>query len=121
MLGRRDTFQENRLSGVGLLQLASQNNVWIGSGDQPWRVGGIGQSVQNVAGALVNAEINTQLFQEGLGTLAGGNINVRAGRDITDISLVATDSLLTAGLGETGPSGALVMLGGGNVAATAGR
>src|SRR5262249_39996368 len=35
----------------------------------------------------------------GLGALGGGNITVKAGRNISDLSVIATDSLMTASAG----------------------
>ena len=112
IIGRRDTMLEGELGGVG------GNNVqqpysWIGSGAQPWRTGAIG--------TFTYAMINPQLFKEGLGTLAGGNISVTAGGNLTDLSVVATTALTTgtASGSSLRPSQALVTLGGGNIAISA--
>ena len=109
VLGRRDVFQESRLGGVGPVSPISQPFSWIGGGDQPWRTGTIGSTV--------NARIDPQLFEEGVGTLGGGNISIQAGRNVSDISIVATNWLTTgqATAGATaGTSGsAIVTLGGG--------
>ncbi len=115
VLSRRNTFLESRLGGVGVNPGVggAAPGAWIGSGDQPWRTG--------VTLSTVDVSINPQLFSEGVATLAGGDISVRAGRDISDLSLVATDSLVTAGIGGGPASGALAMFGGGDVTATAGR
>lgn len=112
ILGRRDTQLEGELGGVG------GNNVqqpysWIGSGAQPWRTGAIG--------SFTYALINPQLFKEGLGTLAGGDISVTAAGNLTDLSVVATTALTTgtASGSSLQPSQALVTLGGGNIAVRA--
>lgn len=110
VLGRRDVFEEVLLSTYD-----SSAYSWIGNSDQPWRTGGIGN--------VNNALINPQLFHEGVGALAGGNITVKAGRDISDLSVVDTTSITTANVGR--PNGkttrALWTLNGGNVNVSAGR
>jgi filamentous hemagglutinin family protein len=118
ILGRRDTQLETELGGVGTAGAnVVQSYSWIGGGAQSWRTG--------VIGAVVNALIDPQLFQEGVGALAGGNIGVTAGGSVSDISLVSTASLTTAGVsggGGSGPAaGALVTLGGGDINVVAGR
>jgi hypothetical protein len=40
---------------------------------QPWRTG--------VVGEVTNIRVNSQLFGEGVGTLGGGDIEIRAGRE----------------------------------------
>ncbi len=116
VLSRRNTWLESELGGVGAIGSTQNLSSWIGSGDQPWRTGSIG--------ALVNLQINPQLFSEGVGTLGGGDISVNAGRNISDISIVATNSVTTANVGGVGAAGtqpqALVALGGGNVSVIAG-
>jgi len=113
VLGRRGTLQESRLdafggSGVGF--------SWIGTGDQPWRTGTIGSTV--------NLMVDPVLFTEGVGTLAGGDITIRAGADVSDISIVATDSAVTANVGNpvagVQPQ-AVVNLGGGDISVSAGN
>jgi filamentous hemagglutinin family protein len=91
---------------------------WVGSANTPWL------ATVFSAGGTVNQLINPQLFTEGVGTLAGGNVKVAAGGDVSDLSVVATTSLTTAA--ATGPgvaagssSLALLTYGGGNVSITA--
>jgi filamentous hemagglutinin family protein len=109
VLGRRDTLLETELGGVGSNRFIPQLFSWIGSGAQPWMTGSIG--------SIVNALIDPQLFREGLGALGGGGIAVDAGRDISDLSVVATSSLTTGGAaGSSQPFNALVTLGGGDIA-----
>ncbi len=116
VLGQRDTQIEAELGNVAGVQPNTSNSVaFIGSGAQPWRTGIVGSTVQ--------AQIDPQLFQEGVGTLAGGAISVRAGQSVSDVSIVASDSLTTAYVGaasSTGQAQALVALGGGGVSVTAG-
>ena len=111
VLGRRDTLLETELGGLGGKSVSGQF-LWIGSGAQPWMTGQIGSSLSSA----VNALINPQLFREGLGTLGGGDITVAAGRDISDLSIVATSALTTGGAaGSARPFNALVTLGGGDI------
>ncbi len=112
VLSRRNTFQEARLGGVGVVALINQNYAWIGSGDQPWRTGSIG--------SLVNIRINPQLFGEGVGTVGGGDISVSAGRNVSDLSIVATDAVTTGAAADSQASRVLAAFGGGDVAVTAG-
>jgi filamentous hemagglutinin family protein len=109
ILGRRDTLLESELGGVGPNSVTNQF-PWVGSGAQPWMTGSIG--------SVVNALVNPQLFQEGVGTLGGGDITITAARDVSDLSVVATSALTTggaAGSGATQAFNALVTLGGGNI------
>jgi filamentous hemagglutinin family protein len=113
VLSTRDTFLESELGAFGS-PAATQS--WIGVGDQPWRTGMIG--------GVVNLLTNPQLFAEGVGTLGGGDITIDAGRNVSDISTVASDSITTASVGapvagEQQPL-ALVNLSYGDVTVTAG-
>ncbi len=87
--------------------IVSSSNVpsWIGGTDEPWRSGGtLGVNVagnQNNSSLTTSAAIDPQLFAEGLGTLGGGNITVNAGRNVSDLSVIATDSLMTVTAGGT--------------------
>jgi hypothetical protein len=108
VLGRRDVWLETRLglSGGG----APLGYRWIGNGDQAWRTGAVGQAT--------DLRIDPQLFQEGLGALAGGDISVRAGGDISDLSVVSTTSVATAAIASGDPAfngRALVTQGGGDI------
>ncbi|MBV9994452.1 MAG: filamentous hemagglutinin family protein [Caulobacteraceae bacterium] len=115
VLSRRDTFQESELGGVGKSGSINTGASWIGSGDQPWRTGHIGD--------LVNLQIDPELFSEGIGTLGGGDVSITAGRNVSDLSIVATDSATTAdvgGLAAASQPQALVNLGGGDISVTVG-
>lgn len=115
VLGRRDTTLEAQLGGVGRPLPSTTPYSWIGTGDQPWRTGAIA--------GVANVEVNPQLFAEGIGTLGGGDITVRAGRDVSDLSLVATDSIATADVGGVvagAQPAALAAFGGGDVTVVAG-
>ena len=115
VLGRRDVWQTARLAEF-YDRLSAFGYTWIGTPDQPWRMGEIGNA------SVVR--INPQLFQEGIGTLGGGDITVNAGRDISDISIVSDTSLTTAAVqpgGHAVASLGLMTFGGGNVFLNAGR
>jgi hypothetical protein len=108
VLGRRDIWLEARLAAF-YGNLNSSGYTWIGTADQPWRSGQIGDAS--------NVGIDPQLFQEGVGALGGGNISITAGGDVSDLSVVDTTSLTSASvqLANTKPTLALWTFGGGNV------
>lgn len=108
VLGRRDMTQTERIRRYGGLS-------FTGTRDQAWRIGSIGTAT--------NVAINPQLFNEGFGTLGGGNLSILAGRDVIDISAVADTSLMTGSATPDAGSTTRVLLtyGGGNVAIGAGR
>jgi filamentous hemagglutinin family protein len=117
VLGRRDTYREQLMGLVGNVPDIEQDNFpWIGPGNQPWRTGAVG--------AVVNAKIDPQLFGEGVGALGGGDISLRAGGNVSDLSIVSTDTLSTGcaatscDVGGTGST--LVTLGGGAINVAAG-
>src|SRR5262249_40861546 len=67
VLGRRDVWQMERINKF--FDLSTYG--WIGTGDQAWRDGSIGQ--------FANIMINPQLFTDGVGALGGGDISISAG------------------------------------------
>lgn len=112
---RRDVWQEARLRAT-YDALKSFNYDWIGTPDQAWRMGSIGNS------SVV--WIDPQLFQEGVGALGGGDIRIQAGRDVSDLSVVSDTTLTTADVqpgAGLDPSLGLWSFGGGNVFVDAGR
>ena len=112
VLGRREVWRQNQLDSANVFP-ATQQYTWVGTGDQAWRSG-------NVAGSP-NIRVDPQLFEEGLGTLGGGNIRVSAGGDVSDLQVVATGSVSTASVDVPGATDALALanFGGGNVDVTA--
>lgn len=103
---RRDAWSEAFLgtgSSVPALQAAlidgrdtsSIDSTRIGAADQRWRVGSIG-SATNIA-------IAPNLFSSGIGALAGGDVGVRAGNDVKDLTIALDSSLITgsAAAGKT--------------------
>lgn len=114
VLSRRDAWDEARLADD------YQNNgifySWIGSGDQPWRVGTVGD--------ITNILINPQLFTEGVGALGGGNITINAGHNVVDLTVADDTSVTTASVSSPSllsPALALWQFGGGNVTINAGN
>ncbi len=113
VLSRRDVWGEARLA-------ANWNNTgyfnWIGSADQAWRVGSVGD--------ITNILINPQLFSEGVGALGGGNVTVNAGHNIVDLTIADDTSVTTASATSRGnllPTLAMWQFGGGNVTVDAGN
>jgi hypothetical protein len=108
VLGRRDDWLTESI-GQGI----SLPPNWVGPVDEPWRTGGVG--------AQTSAAIDPQLFTEGIATLGGGDIIVTAGVNVSDLSVAATDSMVTAtAVGATRTTAALAVFGGGNVHISAG-
>lgn len=122
VLGRRDAYNEDRL-------FQADNNIspspvaggvdqvnFIGRYDQPWRTGTIG--APNTS-ADTNILINPQLFTEGVGAIGGGNVTVKAGGKVSDLT-VAADTTATTGKATGGVAAGQVdqgqlTYGGGNV------
>jgi len=110
VLGRRDLWLATSMRTNSSLPYAT---IGAGSLDEPWRSGGVG--------ATTSAAIDPQLFVEGVGTLGGGDITITAGRNVSDLSVIATDSMVTAPATEGGQSSqALAAFGRGNVIVNAG-
>ena len=113
VLSRRDAYNSAKARAQAIATNASTSGVGslVGDPAQPWRIGHIGMET--------DIRINAQLFTEGLGTLGGGDIRVRAGGDLSDISLVADTTVTTANV--TGADGkalagrALLTFGGGDI------
>ncbi len=61
----------------------------IGDATQRWRVGSVGQSTQ--------IAIAPAFFSSGLGALAGGDVAISAGADVTDLTVALDTSVTTAG------------------------
>jgi filamentous hemagglutinin family protein len=119
ILGRRDAYNEVRLAANP--STTGAGGVFIGWYDQPWRIGTVG-----AAGAGVNTNIlvNPQLFTEGAGTLGGGDVTVKAGGTVSDLTVVA-DTSVTTGAATGGVvagqiSQGQLTFGGGNVTISAG-
>ncbi|MCK9917118.1 filamentous hemagglutinin family protein [Microbacteriaceae bacterium K1510] len=104
VLSRRDAYMTAAYGYKG------GTSSWMGNVDEPWRASGA---------VATSAAIDPQLFSEGLGALGGGDITVHAGRNVSDLSVIATSSLMT---GTTaGGTKALATFGRGNVNIAAGN
>ena len=89
-----------------------------------WRVGTAANSASTTTSSAVATAwtVNFQDFQQGVGALAGGNVSIIAGRDITNLSVsIPTIGLPVAGAapGTSGPQvlggGALTVAAGGSI------
>ncbi|OYW16586.1 MAG: hypothetical protein B7Z39_01005 [Novosphingobium sp. 12-64-8] len=119
VLGRRDIWSESFYAFGASIEtdlpgyeegVATYDPSRIGDASQRWRVGRIGLD-SNVAQV-------TQLFTSGVGALAGGNVTIRAGRDVSDLT-VALDNVVSTT--TTGGARVLSTSGSGNLDLTAGR
>jgi filamentous hemagglutinin family protein len=127
VLGRRDANDENNLSnpGPGINIIAP----FAGMGDQAWRTGQMGASDPNNPNPVVlnsdytNIVTDPQLFLEGLGTLGGGDVTVKAGGKVSDLTVAASTSVTTGaatgGVSAGQVNRGLITFGGGNVTITA--
>jgi hypothetical protein len=114
VLSRRDVWDETRLDDD--YNNNSAQFSWIGSGDQAWRVGTVGD--------ITNIMINPQLFTEGVGALGGGDITIDAGRNIVDLTVADDTSVTTASVSSRSiglPTLGIWQFGGGNVSINAGN
>ncbi|WP_408586058.1 filamentous haemagglutinin family protein [Novosphingobium sp.] len=120
VIGRRDVWSEAYLgSGTDIATdlpgyeagTSTFNENHIGGASQRWRVGTIG--LDSSVGVVA------QLFGSGVGALAGGDVAIRAGRDIGDLTVALDNSLVT----DRTANGARVIVtsGSGNLAMAAGR
>lgn len=121
VLSRRDMALSNALgltppvwSGAAAIGRSNSGDE-AGESSQPWRVINM-----NSLGQL-DAAINPQLFQEGLGALGGGSITIDAGGMVSDLTIVAETSLRSAVALPQGqaPTNVLLKWGGGDVAVRA--
>jgi filamentous hemagglutinin family protein len=126
VLGRRDLYGELRLYQSS--NLATHPNEggaggvnFIGRYDQAWRTGAIGGAGDTF---LTNVLVNPQLFSEGLGALGGGDISVKAGGNVSDVTIAADTSIVTGtasgGVSAGQISQGLITFGGGDVTLVAG-
>ncbi|WP_421848891.1 filamentous haemagglutinin family protein [Novosphingobium sp.] len=118
ILGRRDVWSETFLgsgASLGNNLVSSFDVTQIGDSSQRWRPGVVGQDTE--------IAIAPKYFTSGVGALAGGDVTLRAGADVSDLT-VALDSAVTTATASTasGTSTALVQvnLGSGDLDATIG-
>ena len=111
VLGRRDLARSSIPEGSRPEN--ARYKTWM-SDYEPWRQGQVGQNAA--------IRINAAGFYDGVGALAGGDVTVTAGRDVSDLNMVSTTSLASAATsGGRGDSKALMTFGSGDVFVSAGR
>lgn len=116
VLGRRDEWSERFLETGSLYgsPLLDQRSTLVadsvGAADQRWRPGAVGQDTE--------AGIQAQLFGAGLGALAGGDVDVYASRDISDLTIALDSSIVTEAAATTS---ALLTFGSGDLDVRTGR
>ncbi|WP_226015741.1 filamentous haemagglutinin family protein [Novosphingobium sp. FKTRR1] len=95
VLGRRDLWSE-RFLGAGATysgnQLTTYDVTQIGDASQRWRAGVVGQDTE--------IAIAPKYFSSGVGALAGGDVTIRSGGSVTDLT-VALDAAVTTTVGLT--------------------
>lgn len=115
VLGRRDAWSEAYLSAGQsyndcLTCRSTSAGFAIGDPSQRWRTGQIGDDTE--------IGISPQYFTSGAGALGGGDVSIRAGRDVTELT-VALDSSVTTTLADAGKT--LLTFGSGDLLLEAGR
>lgn len=105
VLARRDSWTDNAVAAAN-----GKLPDTVGSATQLWRVGSVGTDTE--------AGLAARYFTSGVGALAGGDVHVRAGRDIVDLT-IALDSGITTTL--VGGSKTMLTLGSGDLSVRAGR
>ena len=131
ILGRRDVWNElfgqngTAINGVGIspillargypgstaLTSAAFGSFGANSGDQRWRYG-------EVSSSGTQSSIAFNYFTSGVGALGGGDVTIRAGRDVSDLTIALDNSLVT---GSVDGVRTLVALGSGDLRLDAGR
>ncbi|MGK0490604.1 filamentous haemagglutinin family protein [Sphingomonas echinoides] len=116
VLGSRDVWSERYLGrGVSYTGASSGTSTSItgtvGQPSQLWRVG-------SITSAGVEIGIAPRDFTSGVGALAGGDVSIRAGRDVSNLTVALDTSISTAST-ATGP--AMLSFGNGNLSLAAGR
>ncbi|MEO0030988.1 MAG: hypothetical protein RIS94_746 [Pseudomonadota bacterium] len=120
VLGRRDVWSEAFLGEGASIETdlpgyesgtATFDPAHVGSADQRWRVGTVGLDT--------SIGVVAQMFTSGVGALAGGDVTVKAGRDIGDLTVALDNSVVTDR--TAGGARVLVSSASGNLAMQAGR
>ncbi|MCW5623139.1 MAG: filamentous hemagglutinin family protein [Burkholderiales bacterium] len=95
--------------------------------DWQWRRGlvrpdGTINTLGSAGGQNTTWWIAFERFQQGIGALGGGDVEVRAGRDVTNVSVVVpTNGRLAGAVGTLPDAANLVINGGGDITVNAGR
>lgn len=111
MLGTTTRILADRNYGDTTASMVNLNALGSNALDQRWRYGET--SFDNTM-----ASIAFNYFTSGVGALSGGDVSIRAGRDISDMTVALNNSLVT---GQVDGRQTLVKLGGGNLAVSTGR
>ncbi|WCM28024.1 filamentous hemagglutinin family protein [Sphingomonas sp. QA11] len=115
VLGRRDAWSET-LGASGQSYAGASNGSSTGAGvtagqfAQRWLTGGIGVDTE--------LGIASRYFTSGVGALGGGDVKVRAGRDVTDLNVVLASGVTT---NMTDAGAAMLAFGSGDLSVAAGR
>lgn len=110
--GRRDIWAEAYLgsgASFGQNQLSTFDATQIGDAAQRWRPGTVGQDTE--------IAIAPKYFTSGIGALAGGDVVLRAGGDISDLTVALDNAVTTTRATASDGSGApaMMQLGSGNL------
>ncbi|WP_293882149.1 filamentous haemagglutinin family protein [Sphingomonas sp.] len=85
----------------------------VGTSAQAWRTGSIGQ--------FTELGISPQYFSSGVGALAGGNVSISAGNDVSNLTVALDTSLTTVTTEAFAKSNALITYGSGNLTMNVGH
>ena len=112
ILGRRDIWSEMFLSSGAPYNADQHRSTFdvskIGASDQVWRAGTVGQDTE--------IAIVPQYFTSGVGALAGGDVTVHSGRNVSDLTIALDTSVTTA---PAASSKALLTFGSGDLSVSA--
>jgi filamentous hemagglutinin family protein len=114
ILGRRDVWSETIESNVVAGHTIKGNTGQpagtdiVGTSDQRWRVGEMG--LDDPLDSYIR--INAQQFTSGVGTLGGGDIQLVAGGDLTELTVALDTTMVTSTVGD---SFGQMLFGGGNL------
>ena len=115
VLGRSDVWSQAFLGAGGTANsgaVSTYDSSQIGDSTQRWRVGTVGADTEIAIAPLY--------FTSGVGALAGGDVTIQSGSDVTDLT-VALDAAATTTAGTTTGTGAgatMITLGAGNLTET---
>ena len=114
VLGRRDSWTE-LLTGLGQAINGTPNRSdnagsTIGGQTQKWQVGTVGIDTEMA--------LSPRYFTSGVGALAGGDVTIRAGRDVSDLTVALLSGVTTT---TTDAGAAMLTLGNGSLSLSAGR
>ncbi len=123
VLGRRDYWAEQFLSQAGVIGGSSSAVTLdpagaIGAPQQLWRYGGVNEDIDGNGSVETEIGILPNFFTSGVGALAGGNVTITAGGQVSDLQ-VALDTTV-ASAHEASGAPALITYGSGSLSLTSG-